>query len=181
MRNITCALMVLLGVVMIVGGVKCISSPVESFATLSAFFGIIIIVSGVSAIVNYAAGHASRSIWNLIAGICGVVLGIFIAGNFHAQIATVMVLTMMIAVWMLVRGVENIHQAYLLKQINRELPDEARNGFWIVLMGLGVLTVVLGLICAANPFFGIISGGVILGVSLLFAGIQSVALAFVIA
>ena len=81
-------LMIVFSILMIIGGVICMATPVATFSMLGWPAGLSIIISGVSAVFRYASGRSDRSVWELVGGIAGILFGGFIVVNAFAQIAT---------------------------------------------------------------------------------------------
>lgn len=170
----------ILGILMSVGGIFCIASPVSTFAALSRLVGAMVIIVGISQILHFAAGHDARSTWSLVSGILGILLGVLMIGNFYGRFLTSIVLTTFIAVWMFIHSIDDMHRAIIMKKLNETLPDESRSAFWLFQMIIGILTMILGILCMINPIFSMISAGLIIGFSILFAGIQNILLSILI-
>lgn len=168
--------LIILSILMIICGIDCMATPVETFSALGWLAGAAIIVVGVSAVFRYAAGREGRSVWELVGGIMGVLFGGFIIVNAFAQFATNMVIAYVAALWLLVYGVCGIAEALTLRRINRELPNELRTAGWLVVMILGVLTAVAGVACIVQPMITIFSVGLLIGVSILISGIKTLVL-----
>lgn len=170
-------LMIIFGILMIIGGVYCIITPIDTFSALGWIAGVAVIIAGVSAIFRYAAGKAGRSIWELIGGIVGILVGAFITINSFAQFATNMVIAYAAALWLIIYGVCGISEALSLKKANQKIPDEFRTASWLVVMILSVLTAVLGVVCVFQPMITFFSVGLLIGVSILISGIKTLILA----
>ncbi len=174
-------LMVIFSIIMIIGGVGCMFTPVETFSVLGWLMGFSIIVAGISAVLRYAAGKSNRSIWELIGGIVGIIVGLFITINGFAQFAANMIIAYVAAVWIILYGINDIIESVKLKKFNKTLPDEFRTGNWLLVMILGILTVVAGIICIFQPGITAISLGLLVGVSIFISGIKTLVLAIQIA
>lgn len=169
-------LMIILSILMIIGGVECIVTPVATFSSLGWIAGVAIVVTGFSAVFRYASGKEGRSVWELIGGIAGILFGGFIIVNVFAQFATNLVIAYAAALWLLVYGVCGVVEAWKLRALNRELPSEMRTASWLVVMILGAATAVAGVVCVLQPMLTMISVGMIIGVSILISGIKTLVL-----
>lgn len=174
-------LMIILSILMIIFGVDCMITPIKTFSALSWIAGIAVIVAGVAAVFRYAAGKAGRSIWELIGGIVGILVGLFLTINTFAQFATNMVIAYAVAVWLVVYGVCGVVEALNLKRFNQGLPDEFRTASWLVVMILGILTAVLGVVCVFQPMITVVSVGFLIGIAILISGIKTLVLAIQVA
>lgn len=169
-------LMIILSILLIIGGVVCMVTPVATFSTLGWLAGFAIIISGFSAVFRYASGKEGRSVWELVGGIAGILFGGFIVINAFAQFATNMVIAYAAALWLLIYGVTGIAEALKLRKLNKELPNELRTAGWLVVMILGVATAVIGVICVFQPMITMFSVGLLIGVSILISGIKTLIL-----
>ncbi len=169
-------LMIILSILMIICGVDCMVTPVETFSTLGWLAGVAIIVVGVSAVFRYASGREGRSVWELIGGISGVLFGGFIVVNAFAQFATNLVIAYTAALWLVVYGICGISEALKLRKLNLELPSDLRTASWLVVMILGVATAATGILCVFQPMITMLSVGLIIGVSILISGIKTLIL-----
>ena len=169
-------LMILFAILMIVGGVWCMATPVATFSALGWLAGCAIIVSGFSAVFRYAAGKEGRSVWELISGLAGILFGVFIVINGFAQFATNLVIAYAAAVWLVVYGVCGIAEALKLRKLNRALPNDLRTPSWLIVMLLGVATAVIGVICIFQPLLTMLSVGMLIGLSILLSGIKTLIL-----
>lgn len=169
--------MMVFGVLMVIGGISCIAAPVATFSALGWLAGIAILMAGLSSILQYAAGHEGRSVWELLGGICGILFGGFLLVNLFAQITTNVILAYTAAIWLVLRGIGSIIGAFQMRKLNRAMPDEVRSPVWLVLLLFGVLTVLMGGACVMQPILSMISVGWLMGISIVTYGIEVLVLA----
>lgn len=169
-------LMIILSILMIICGVDCMVTPVETFSALGWLAGCAIVVVGFSAVFRYAAGKEGRSVWELIGGIAGILFGGLIVVNAFAQFATNLVIAYTAALWLVVYGICGIAEALKLRKINQALPSELRTAGWLVVMLLGVMTALVGVTCVFQPMITMLSVGLLIGVSILISGIKTLVL-----
>ena len=169
-------LMIILSILLKIGGVSCMATPVETFSMLGWLAGLFIIVSGITTIFRYAAGKVNRNVWELVGGIAGILFGGFIVINAFGQFAANMVIAYAAALWLLIYGITGIVEALDLRRMNQELPDEFRTASWLVVMILGVSTAVIGVVCIFKPMITMLSVGLLVGVSILISGIKTLIL-----
>lgn len=169
-------LMIILSIFLIIGGISCMATPVETFAMLGWFAGLVIIVSGITAIFRYASGRDNRSVWELVGGIAGVLFGGFIIVNAFGQFAANIVIAYAAALWLLISGITSIIEARNLRKVNLELPSDLRTASWLVVMILGISTTILGVVCIFQPMITMLSVGLLIGISILISGIKTLIL-----
>lgn len=169
--------MIILGILMILSGISCVVTPVATFSALGWLTGIAILAVGFASILQYAAGHEKRSIWELLGGICGVLFGGFLILNNFAQLATNIVLAYAASFWLLVHGICGIAEALKLRKLNQAAPDDERSAAWLLVMLLGILTIFMGITCVTQPILSMISVGWLMGASILTSGVKTLVLA----
>ncbi len=174
-------LMIILSIFMIICGVDCIMTPTQAFSALGWIAGVAVVAAGVAAVCRYASGRSNRSVWDLIGGIAGILLGLFITVNSVAHFAANMVIAYAVAIWLVLYGIGDIFKSVSLRKLNQRVPDEFRTAGWLVVMVLGILTVILGVACMIQPKITIVSVGLLMGVSILISGIKTLVLALQIA
>lgn len=170
-------LMIIFSVLMILCGINCLVTPMETFSALGWIAGVSIIVAGVSAVCRYAAGRSGRSVWELVGGVAGILVGVLVTVNSFAQFAANLVIAYAAALWLVVYGIGGMAEALTLKDRNQALPDAYRTASWLVVMLLGLLTTVLGVVCVFQPMITALSVGLLIGVSILVSGIKTLVLA----
>ncbi len=169
--------MMILSVFMIIGGINCIAAPVATFSALGWLAGVSILTVGLSSILQYAAGHEERSIWQVFGGVCGILFGGFLIFNIFAQAAANIILAYAAAAWLLIRGICGILEALKMRKLNQELPDNERSAVWLIVMVLAVLAALMGIACVIQPVLGMISVGLLMGISIFTSGAETFVIA----
>lgn len=167
---------IILGVLLAIGGVYCIITPIATYSAISWLIGISMVAEGIARIILWSdlrkAGLANG--WTLAGAIVSVLLGIFLLGSFVAQIAVDIFIAYLIAVWLVVAGITRIAVAVSLR---REENQGAGTSNWVALLAFGVLLIILGLLCVFNPTAVMVGVGFLLGLSITLTGVGLVATA----
>lgn len=166
---------VILGAALLVLGVYCLVTPVETFAMLSWLIGLAMLVDGVSNALtwNERRKYGFADGWTLVGAIASIALGVLVLGSLAAQIVIDTILAYLVAAWLVIGGITRIAAAIGLRNLNRT--DRTIGGNWLVLMLLGILVTAMGIACFIHPTFAMVGVGIILGLSIIVAGCSVIA------
>ncbi len=157
---------IILGVVLIIGGIWCISTPISTSLAIVWIFGIFMLVKAVADLFTYsdrkALGYADG--FSLAMSIISLIFALILIGSWKMQAITETILLYFICFWLIVGGVISIVGAIQLK---RALDI---NPVWGIVMG--ILVIIVAMIGIAHPIIGAISIGLIVGINILVAGIE---------
>lgn len=169
-------LTIILGVLIAIGGIYCLITPIATYSTLSWLIGFVMIVEGIGSIVTWSErrrfGFADG--WTLAGAIVSVILGCFLLGSFVAQLAVDLFIAYLIATWLVIGGITRIIAAFKLRDYDRYAGANAIGANWVVLLVSGILVVLLGILCLINPTSVMIGVGFMLGIAIIFTGIDLV-------
>lgn len=160
----------LAGILSIVGGILCFSTPIDSLAVLTLFFVAILIVGG---IFNIASAFTNRKWndywgWDLARGIIELLLGVWLY-----MLPLVLVTTTIVYVfgfWMLFHSIIGICESCELAR----LPIKG----WGWLLACNILSLICSFLFLTTPIFGGLFILVYIGVSFILYGIFRIVLAF---
>ncbi|HWF36678.1 MAG TPA: DUF308 domain-containing protein [Solirubrobacteraceae bacterium] len=153
-------------VLAVVAGLVAIAVPVIASVTITLFIGWILVFAGVVGGIHAVSQHPARRVAAsllsaLLTGLIGLYIVIF-------PLSGTVTLTFMLALWFFVSGALRLFAAWRV----RGMP-----GASIIALN-GVLTLVLGfLIAAALPSSAAWAIGLLVGINLIFWGVQSAMLA----
>lgn len=145
------------GILLVVCGIAAIASPfLASFAAIL-LIGFLMVVGGLATIFGGIRHHASGGLaFYFVTGLLAVVAGLIILAHPGPSL---LVVTMLVAIWLLVAGVFRLAAGFLHR------PDRV----WLIVGGL--LAVVLGLLLLADPAtHALWFIGLVVGIELIFAG-----------
>lgn len=156
---------IILGILLILGGIACIATPIITFLELGFVAMFLLIFYGVSAIVNavkekkYGVDFVF-GILSVIAGIAGLILP-------GMELSTDILLLMIAAVWLVVQGIMSIATAVQLKK-----SSEGKRWIWELV--LGILGIILGLYSFIRPGVLAFAMGILLGVYVIESGLAMI-------
>ena len=165
---------IILGVLLVVGGLYCMFTPVATYAALSWVIGLSMVVEGVGSVVTWSSmrkeGLANG--WTLASAILSIALGVFLLGSYVLQFAVDMFIAYLIAIWLAFSGIARIVAAI---SVRSSLGKERSRG-WVLQIVLGVLVVILGVLCIFNPLSIMAGVGLMLGISVVLVGAGLIAI-----
>jgi uncharacterized membrane protein HdeD (DUF308 family) len=160
-------ILLLRGLVALLFGIVAMVWPVTTVVALVVLWGIWALVDGIGAFGN--AFSSGRSGWARVGfGLLGVIAVLAALYAFFRPGATAVVLTWVLGIWLLARGISELVIA-LTKS-----PPAPR---WLMLLG-AALDVVLGILFVANPGRGAVGIAVVLGIFAVAWGVVFILLAF---
>ena len=167
---------VILGVMLAVGGIYCMMTPITTYSVIAWLIGLAMIVEGVGGIVTWMErrrlGLANG--WTLAGAIVSLVLGIALLGSYMLQFAVDAFIAYLIAIWLVVAGIARIVAAIGAR--NSQLQPGA--GSMVLQIVLGVLIAILGVLCIFNPLSVVAGVGMMLGISIVVVGVDLVIAGF---
>jgi uncharacterized membrane protein HdeD (DUF308 family) len=151
------------GILAVLFGVLAFALPGITLVTLVLLYGAYVFADGLTALW---IGGSSRAWWLVLVGVLGVVVGI---GTFIYPGITAVALLYVIAAWAMVRGLLEIITAI---EFRKEMSNE-----WILMIG-GIISILFGVVLAANPAAGALALVWIIGAYALLFGLTMIVLAF---
>lgn len=133
---------VLKGAMLIVFGIWLLKSPTESLMNLSMIFGIIIILGGLIEVgLAFSRRKTSaNSGWAIGSGVLDILIGAFLVSN---PSFILLLITGLVSIWLLIRGIISIR--YALLQKNENNPNYV---YWLL---FGVLLILLAIAFVWHP------------------------------
>ena len=178
-------LFVILGILMILAGITCFFTPVETSSVIPFIFGLAMVIDGIGRIIAWFSirEYAPRSGWVLASSIISLVFGLILTTSPMLQMSVGVFVVLLTGWWILALGIIRIVHAFHLLKIKRESPDfvfgemigsnwEMIGSNWWVALILGLLLGVLGVIVILNPLLGLGVIGVVVGCGMITAGIN---------
>ena len=164
---------IIMGVLLLVGGVYCMLTPIATYAVLSWLIGLSMVVEGIGSVIlwNELRKEGLSSGWMLAGAIISILLGVFLLGSYAAQFALDVFIAYFIAIWFVVGGIARIVTALSARTQQNQVAYGATQTSWVALLVLGIISVILGILCLFNPLAIVIGFGFMLGLSIAFTGV----------
>lgn len=159
----------ILGIIFIIFGIYVISTPVETYLTLSILFSISFIVSGLLDIFFSVQNSKALSGWGwyLVSGLLSLAIGIYLLAY---PAISVSILPFVVGFALLFRSFQLLGFSFDLK--------DAQITNWGTLAIVSVLGIILSILLISDPVFSGISIVSLTAASFIFTGVASVILAF---
>jgi uncharacterized membrane protein HdeD (DUF308 family) len=138
-------LFVILGVLLIIGGIWVMMTPLESYIALAIVFSVMIFVNGIFDVIFSISNSKILKGWGwyLAGGILEILMGIVLM--IHPEIS-ITILPLILGFWLMFGGVSTISGAFDLKSYY------VKGWGWVLV--LGILLMIFSFIVLANPVFG---------------------------
>ena len=171
-------LVILMGLLMVVGGVYCLFTPVTTFLTTGYIVGVIIFCDAIGNIAAWfnAKKYVEISGWYLVNAIISLIFGIIIMLSIGMQFAVDMFIVYAVAVWVIMTGISRISMAIRMKQLMNKLPKIFNNKKWLGILLFGILMVIFGILCVFKPIVLSSVLGVLIAWFIIFAGASLITL-----
>lgn len=165
-------LVILMGVLMVIGGVYGLLTPVTTFLTTGYIVGVIIFCDAIGNIVAWfnVKKYLEISGWYLANAIISLVFGIVVMVSIRMQFAVDMFIVYAIAIWVIMLGISRISMAIRMKQLINKLPKIFNNKRWVEVLLFGILMVLFGILCMLKPIVLSSMLGVFISLLIIFAG-----------
>ncbi|MBR2676712.1 MAG: DUF308 domain-containing protein [Solobacterium sp.] len=148
---------IILGIIFIIGGVICITTPVNTYFSVMAFFAAILLVYGIYGIIRFFKRRAL--VPEFLISIASVIIGfvyLFRPGNTASEglLGLDRIVLFLTAAWFLVKGCITVYYSVKTRFFNNR---------WVLLFISGLLSVILGIYSFIYPSTAAVSIGVLIG------------------
>ena len=165
-------LSIILGILMIICGIYCLTVPELTFLALGWIVAFSMIIDGV---INLATWNARKALgfadgWTLLGGVLSLGFGIAVIASETMQLALDITLAYMAGIWILWIGILRLARSVRLRHIHKELHATGIAKHWWLVMISGILLILIGILGLMNPAVAAIAIGTQIGIDILFAG-----------
>ena len=159
-------LTIITGVLLVLTGIWGIANQGVAFSALAFVLGVVMVIKGVVGILSFFTmkkGWEGMG-WNLSESMFATVLGCVVLAN---QLATDLMISMFFGMWVLVAGCNRLVAGIVFKRFN--------NPAWNWTLGLGAVSVVVGVYTFLNPVLAGLVVGLIVGIIFMVQGVNTIA------
>ncbi|MDO4796529.1 MAG: DUF308 domain-containing protein [Coriobacteriales bacterium] len=170
--NVVRILGIVIGVLIVALGIYCMFTPISTYGVVGWIIAFGLIADGVSKIVLWKDLRKAgvSDIWALVGGILSCVLGVVLACSQVAMVAVDIFVAYLVGVWVLLAGCVRIARSFAMRNVRVELDGVVLANNWDLALIIGILMVVLGIFCLANPLLVVIAIGWQIGFALILGG-----------
>ena len=171
-------LFVILGILMILAGITCFFTPVETSSVIPFIFGLAMVIDGIGRIIAWFSirEYAPQSGWVFASSVISLIFGLMLTTSPMLQMSVGVFVVLLTGWWILALGIIRIVHAFHLLKIKREsdgfgFGEMLGSNWWIALI-LGALLTLFGVIVILNPMLGLGVIGVLIGCGVITAGVN---------
>ena len=153
-------LFVILGILMILAGITCFFTPVETSSVIPFIFGLAMVIDGIGRIIAWFSirEYAPQSGWVLASSVISLIFGLMLTTSPMLQMSVGVFVVLLTGWWILALGIIWIVHAFHLLKIKRESLDfvfsEMIGSNWWIALILGADTWRSGRDCNSEPAVG---------------------------
>ena len=169
---------VILGALMIIAGVYCFFTPVETSTVIPFVLGIVMIGDGIGRIATWFDiwDIVRQSAWVLVSAVVSLIFGLMLVLSPVLQMSVGVFVILLTGWWILALGIIRIVHAFHLLKLKKEsdgfgFSEMLGSNWWIALI-LGALLTIFGVIIILNPMLGLGVIGVLIGCGVITAGVN---------
>ena len=171
-------LFVILGILIILAGITCFFTPVETSSVIPFIFGLAMVIDGIGRIIAWFSirEYAPQSGWIFASSVISLIFGLMLTTSPMLQMSVGVFVVLLTGWWILALGIIRIVHAFHLLKIKREsdgfgFGEMLGSNWWIALI-LGALLTLFGVIVILNPMLGLGVIGVLIGCGVITAGVN---------
>ena len=171
-------LFVILGILIILAGITCFFTPVETSSVIPFIFGLAMVIDGIGRIIAWFSirEYAPQSGWVFASSVISLIFGLMLTTSPMLQMSVGVFVVLLTGWWILALGIIRIVHAFHLLKIKREsdgfgFGEMLGSNWWIALI-LGALLTLFGVIVVLNPMLGLGVIGVLIGCGVITAGVN---------
>ena len=162
-------LFTILGVLLVIGGISCMFTPLATLLAAGYLIGILLLVYGIFGIVRAITEKGGALDW--ILSILALAIGLFSFFRPDASLGAYSgIIIVLLAGFFLVQGIVHIVTAIKTRFVNKN---------WVWSLIVGILAAILGIFCFVYPMFTAVTAGVLIGFFFVMMGISMISMAFV--
>lgn len=179
MSKVTKVVAVIFGILMVIGGVVCLFSPISTSLALGYVVGLVMVLDAVGRFIYWwqerKAGSADG--WTLAGAILSLVFGFFILNSAALQLGVNIFIMYYVAFWLVLHGIISIVHAWKIRKLHKEWNTKMLGEHWYIPLCIGILVCVFGVLCLFKPVVMASVIGVFIGLGIISAGADLITLA----
>lgn len=176
-------LSVVLGVILVIGGISCMFTPLATYSALAWVIGFTMLLNAMGGICTYSErkemGMADG--WSLASAIISMILALVLLGSELLQIAVITMIPIIAGAWIFIDGIVHVISAIKMNRYRKTLPQDKRGKFWLVTLIVGIIMVICGIIGFLHPLIITITIGftlgILMGIYIVVSGIKMISVA----
>lgn len=165
----------MIGVLLLLCGIFCLFSPVESSSVIPYLIGIALVATGIGKIFRWAdeKRYFGQSRWNLAGAIISLLFGVLIIMSPALQLSMGASMIVLIGCCITMMGILRIVHAFKLRKIDAAYVDlfgRPVGSDWYMALLPGIAMTIIGIVNILHPSVGLGMVGALIGLMMLFCG-----------
>lgn len=156
-------LSIILGILMVIGGISLMCTPLATFLSAGYFLGIMMFIYGIAGIIR--AFQKQSHILDTVCSILAVIVGIIAIIRPGSTLMLDGMIVYMAAFWFVLRGALAIALAIKLKGVSKDW-------FWGLI--IGILSLIAGIYSFAHPMVMALATGILIGLYCVETGLDTI-------
>ena len=170
----TSLLPTLIGVLLVIGGIYSLFSPVATSTVIPYVIGLALIVTGIGKMLRRADERRfyGESRWSLAGAIVSLFFGIVLVMSPALQLSMGASMIMLIGCWITVMGVLRIIHAFRLRKVTgyTDMFGRPVSNDWFMALLPGAAMVIIGMVNVLHPAIGLGMIGALIGILMILCG-----------
>lgn len=162
------ALTIILGILLMLGGLSCLFTPVAAFLATGYFVGVLFLVYGIAGLVK-AFQRKSHAL-EVVISILAIAVGVLSVMRPGSALAFDRILLLLIAAWFIIQGIITLSVSLRLKAVKMR---------WVLGAVMGILGILLGIYSLIHPLAAAVTTSFLIGFYFLESGLNMIMLAAV--
>ncbi len=161
------------GALIVILGVYCLITPIQTYAIVGWMLAFAMIADGVCKVMVWNELRKAKisDVWALVGGVLSCVLGVVLVCSQMAMVVVDIFVAYLVGAWVLFSGCVRIGRSFALRNVSKGRDGTVLASNWDLALIVGILMVVLGIFCLANPVLVMLALGWQIGFSLIAGGI----------
>ena len=170
---------VIIGILMIAAGLYCVFNPGITYLSIGYAVGVAMILDAAGRFHAWwqLRKTADADGWMLVGAVLSLIFGIVLVSNSAAQLSVDVFVAYMAASWILVNAIITVIRSFRARRLHKKLHTRVIGKHWWVSLILGILLCVFAVLSLINPTIVMASIGVFIGLGIIVAGANMIAVA----
>lgn len=165
-------LAIIFGILMVIGGISCMFTPVVTTLAIGYIVGFSMIFDAIGRFMEWFDLRKTQEAdgFMLAGAILSMIFGFFILNSAILQLGIDAFIVYYIAIWLILHGIITVLHALKLHKFHKNWDTKILGTRWYLPLIFGILVVIFGIICLFNPLIIASMIGVFIGLGIISAG-----------
>lgn len=159
------------GVFIIVTGIFCLATPIETYGMVGWLIAFSLLFDGITKVIvwnDYRKVGVSDT-WALVGGVLSIVFGVALLCSVGGRLAADIFIAYAIACWLVFAGIVRIARSITMRDIHKNIGTKIGSNWGLALI-VGIAMTLLGVFCMIYPGIVMVAVGWQIGFALIVGG-----------